>query len=226
MLEQNSVLSRFVGVGGRWMFGGLVAMLALVKLAGYPISMVSVPDEAVSNTRPPSLAMLALAMMHGGLVLSLEGPARRLLHRTRVWAATILVNGTIMSVYLWHMTALILLTGLLNLLGGIGLQFHPGTKQWWLTRPIWMAALAVVLTLFLAVFGRFERLSEPKVPTELPIWRVALGATLVCGALAAIAAGGIGGGAEPGPLGIRLWFVLSALVGAGLVGVGPQFGRG
>jgi hypothetical protein len=170
--------------------------------------------------------MLALAMFHGGLVLSLEGPARRLLHRTRVWASTILVNGTIMSVYLWHMTALILLTGLLNLLGGIGLHLEPGTRHWWLTRPLWMAALAVVLTLFLAVFGRFERLSEPKTPTELPMWRVALGSVLVCGALAAIAAGGIGGGADPGPLGIRIGFVLSALVGAGLVGVGPQFGRG
>ena len=164
-------------------------------------------------------------MLHGGLVLSLEGPARRLLHRTRVWAATILVNGTIMSVYLWHMTALILLTGLLNLLGGIGLRLEPDTKQWWMTRPIWMAVLVVVLALFLIVFGRFERLSEPKVPTQLPMWRVALGATLVCGALAAIAAGGIGGGTDPGPLGIRLGFVLSALAGAVLVGVGPQFGR-
>jgi hypothetical protein len=208
-----------------WMFGGLIAMLALVKFAGYPISMVSVPDEAVSNTRPPSLAMLALAMFHGGLVLSLEGPARRLLHRTRVWAATILVNGTIMSVYLWHMTALILLTGLLNLLGGFGLHLEPGTRQWWITRPVWMAVLAVVLSLLLAVFGRFERLSEPKEPTELSMWRVALGSVLVCGALAAIAAGGVGGGADPGPLGIRIGFVLSALVGAGLVGVGPQFGR-
>lgn len=208
-----------------WMIGGLVVMLGLVKLAGYPISMVSVPDQVISNTRPPSLAMLALAMLHGGLVLSLEGPARRLLHRTRVWAATILVNGTIMSVYLWHMTALILLTGLLNLLGGIGLRLEPDTKQWWMTRPIWMAVLVVVLALFLIVFGRFERLSEPKVPTQLPMWRVALGATLVCGALAAIAAGGIGGGTDPGPLGIRLGFVLSALAGAVLVGVGPQFGR-
>ena len=208
-----------------WMFGGLAMMLALVKLAGYPISMVSVPDEAVSNTRPPSLAMLALAMLHGGLVLSLEGPARRLLHRTRVWAATILVNGTIMSVYLWHMTALIMLTGLLNLLGGFGLQLEPGTREWWITRPLWMAALAVVLTLFLAVFGRFERLSEPKEPIELPLRRVILGSLLVCGALAAIAAGGIGGGANPGPLGIRLGYVVAALAGAYLVGVGPQFGR-
>jgi len=208
-----------------WLIGGLVAMVALVKFAGYPISMVSVPGAEVSNSRPPSLAMLALGMLHGGLVLSLEGPARRLLHRARVWAATILVNGTIMSVYLWHMTAVVLLIGLLNLLGGIGLHLQPGTEDWWLTRPIWMAASAMVLALFLMVFGRFERLSEPKVPIELPIWRVVLGSLLVCGALALIAVGGIGGVAGEGPLGIRIWFVLAALVGAGLVGLGPQFGR-
>jgi hypothetical protein len=208
-----------------WLVGGLVAMVALVKFAGYPISMVSVPGAEVSNSRPPSLAMLALGMLHGGLVLSLEGPARRLLHRARVWAATILVNGTIMSVYLWHMTAVILLVGLLNLLGGIGLHIQPGTRDWWLTRPIWMAASAMVLALFLMMFGRFERLSEPKVPIELPLWRVIFGSLLVCGALALIAVGGIGGVAGEGPLGIRIWFVLAALAGAALVGVGPQFGR-
>ena len=208
-----------------WLLGGLAAMFALVKLAGYPISMVSVPGDAVSNTRPPSLAMLALSMMHGGLVLSLEGPARRLLHRTRFWATTILVNGTIMSVYLWHMTAAVLLIGLLNLSGGIGLHIEPNTKEWWITRPAWMAALAVLLTLFLAVFGRFERLSEPKVPVDLPIWRVVLGSILVCGALALIAVGGIGGVGGEGPLGIRIWPVASALVGAALVGVGQHFGR-
>jgi hypothetical protein len=204
-----------------WMVGGLVAMFALVKGAGYPISMVSVPGEDVSNSRPPSLAMLALAMLHGGLVLSLEGPARRLLHRSRVWAATILVNGTIMSVYLWHMTVVVLLTGLLNLLGGFGLRIVPGTREWWITRPVWMAALAAGLTLFLAVFGRFERLSEPKGPVQLPVWRVVSGSLLVCVSLALIAIGGIGGISGEGFLGIRLWFVLAALLGAGLVGVGP-----
>jgi hypothetical protein len=206
-----------------WLVGGLVAMVALVKLAGYPISMVSVPGQEVSNTRPPSLAMLALALLHGGLVLSLQGPARRLLQGARVWAATILVNGTIMSVYLWHMTAVILLVGLLNLLGGgIGLHVVPGTKEWWITRPVWMTVLAATLTLFLIVFGRFERLSEPKVPIDLPIWRVVPGSLLVCGALALIAAGGIGG---EGPPGLRIWVVLAALVGAGVVGVGPRMAR-
>jgi len=205
-----------------WMLGGLATMVVVVKFAGYPISMVGVPGQAVSNTRPPSLAMLALGMLHGGLLLSLEGPARRLLDRTRVWAATILVNGTIMSVYLWHMTAVVLLIGLLNLLGGFGLHVVPDTTEWWITRPVWMAVLAVVLALLLTVFGRFERLSEPKVPIELPIWRVVLGSILVCTALALIAIGGIGG---EGPLGLRIWVVLAALVGAGLVGVGPRVAR-
>jgi hypothetical protein len=169
--------------------------------------------------------MLALGMLHGGLALSLEGPARRLLHRSRVWAATILVNGTIMSVYLWHMTAAILLIGLLNLLGGFGLHVVPDTQRWWITRPVWMAALAVVLTLFLAVFGRFERLGEPKAPIDLPLWRVVAGSVLVCGALALIAVGGIGGVPGQGLLGLRVWLVLAALTGAGLFGVGRPFAR-
>jgi len=57
---------------------------------------------------------------------------RRWLDGPRAWAATVLVNGTIMTVYLWHLTVLALLVGLAFLVGGFGLHFVPGSGQWWL----------------------------------------------------------------------------------------------
>ena len=53
----------------------------LVLFGPYPRSMVGVPGEEVSNTLPPSLAMLALGVLQAGLLLALERPARRWLAR-------------------------------------------------------------------------------------------------------------------------------------------------
>ena len=51
-----------------WAIGGGALLLLLVFAAGYPRSMVGVPGEEVSNTLPPSLAMLALGSLQAGLL--------------------------------------------------------------------------------------------------------------------------------------------------------------
>jgi hypothetical protein len=178
--------------------------------------MVGVPGEEVSNSLPPSLAMLGLGTIQAGLLLALERPARRLLASRRAWAATILVNGNIMSIYLWHSTAMILIIGLAWLLGGFGLHVAPGSPTWWAVHPIWMAVYALLLLLLLAFFGRFERLRDP--PGALPLWRLILGAVLLCGGLGRMALIGIGG---PGSLGQRSGALFVALAGAVIVGAVP-----
>jgi fucose 4-O-acetylase-like acetyltransferase len=204
-----------------WAAGGLAVLVVLVAVAGYPVSMLTVPGEEVSNSRPPTLALLALGMMHAGLMLSMEAPARRFLRRIRPWTATVLVNGTIMTLYLWHVTAMVLLVGLANLLGGIGLGLQPGSTDWWVTRPVWILTCAGVLSLFVTIFGRFEQPPRAAGATPLPAWQPVVGATGVCVGLAALALGGIG---APGTLGIRIWIVALTLVGAALA-TGPALRR-
>jgi hypothetical protein len=204
-----------------WAAGGLLVLVGLVKVAGYPLSMVGVPGDEVSNTLPPTLAMLALGCLQGGLLLSLQRPARRGLARTGPWAATILVNGTIMTVYLWHLTAMILVIGLANLLGQIGLGLVPGTAAWWLSRPLWMTVFLLVLFPFLAVFGRFEQQSAES-PARFSTWRGLIGAALVCFSLALLALDGIG---AEGWLGIRAWVLLAGLAGAWIAGALPGVSR-
>ncbi len=200
-----------------WAAGGLGVLILLVLVASYPVSMITVPGAEVSNSRPPTLALLALGAFHGGLLLAVEAPVRRWLGRLRPWAATILVNGTIMTLFLWHITVMVLVIGLLNLLGGFGLALEPGSWSWWASRPIWIATLAVVLSVFLAIFGRFEQAARVGTVPSLPAWRTIAGATGVCAGLAALALNGIG---AAGPLGIRIWTVAVVLVGAVLV-LGP-----
>jgi hypothetical protein len=175
----------------------------------------------VSNSRPPTLALLALGIFHLGLVLTLETPLRRWLKKLGPWTTTVLVNGTIMTLYLWHLTVMVLTIGLAHLLGDVGLELQPGTWSWWASRPIWIAVLAAFLLVFIALFGRFEQTARKGAEAALPAWRAIAGALGVCSGLAILALHGIG---AEGPLGIRIGTVLLVLAGAALV-LGPPLRR-
>ena len=98
----------------------------------------------------------------------------------------------IMSVYLWHITALIALIGIVMLLGGIGLSIEPGTALWWSHRPIWIFGMALVLIPFLLLFLRFENASRVA-GTRLPgPTQAVIGALVTCAGLVMIALKGIG----------------------------------
>ena len=200
--------------------GALLILVGLVTWGPYPLSMVSVPNEAVSNSLPPKLTMLALGVFQGGLLLALEAPLRRWLARMTPWTATVLVNGMIMTIYLWHLSAMTLIAGLGLATGFAGLILVPGSGVWWLFRPVWIALLLVALALFGLIFGRFERSAAG--PGNLGAWRLVVGSAPVCGGLALLALDGVGGN---GWLGIRIWVIALPFAGAALAGVNPLRSR-
>lgn len=171
--------------------GALVTFL--VTWGSYPISMVGVPGAVETNNSPPTLALMMFGLTQVGLLLAIEPAARRMLERAKVWTATVLVNGMIMTLYLWHLTAMVLLIGASMLLGGIGFGLVPGTGAWWATRPIWILVLTVATLPFLAIFRRFD--SVTRLPAEVRVATpVALGILgMGCVGLALLATGGIGG---------------------------------
>lgn len=206
-----------------WLFGGAAAWVLLTQFGPYPISMVGVPGDAISNTTPPDLLLLVFGMAQVGLVLALEGPMRRWLDSPRAWAATVLVNGTIMTVYLWHLTVLALLIGLAMLLGGIGLHHEPGTSQWWLARVPWFAVLVTGLGLLIPMVGRFERSSPLPEDFSPSTARVLVGAALVSAGIAFLALDGI---AAAGAVGVRGVVVSGLIVGAWMIGaIGTRWFR-
>jgi len=202
--------------GTAWVIAGGLVLAALVTLGPYPVSMVSVPGEEVSNTLPPKIAMLALGIVQCGLLLSIESPMRRWLARPAPWTAVVLINGMIMTVFLWHLTASTLAIGGALLLGGVGLDVTPGSASWWALRPAWIAVYLLALLPFALGFGRFER--SPASRTIYPGWRLAGGAMLICGSLALLALDGIAGG---GWLGLRIGVLLMLFAGAALAAVNP-----
>jgi hypothetical protein len=79
----------------------------------------------------------------------------RWLERARPWKATILVNGVIMTLFLWHMTAYLLVI-LALWPAGLGRE-QDTTARWWLERPVWILVPALVLAAIVVLAGRFER---------------------------------------------------------------------
>ena len=65
------------------------------------------------------------------------------------------VNAVAMTVFIWHMTALLVVIAAVNALG-LGLPAHP-TTAWWLQRPLWLALPAAVLGGLTVLFSRIER---------------------------------------------------------------------
>lgn len=200
----------------RFGFGcfGLGLLFGLTVLGPYPVAMISVPDAAISNTLPPKLPLLALGIAQAGFLLSCEKPLRRWLNRPTPWTAAVLLNGMIMTIYLWHSTALTLIIALSASLGHVGLSFEPGSASWWFLRPGWMVVYTVALAALLPLIARFERLPIPA--TAAPAWREIAGAMLVCSGLALLAYYGLGGDVTPS---IQIIAVAAPFLGALVAGL-------
>lgn len=197
---------------------GIAALVALTELGPYPRSLVGVPSDEISNTLPPKLPLLALGAAQIGLLLALEGAARRWLRARRAWALTVLVNGMIMTVFLWHSTVMMLLFGLAFWIGGVGLAATPASSEWWMLRPLWVLVFTVALMPVAGVFARFERPKESGAPPAAT-WRLLAGSALCCFGLAMLALDGVG--SPEGFLGLRILPLLLPALGAGVAGFGP-----
>jgi len=104
----------------------------------------------------------------------------------------------------------------LNLAGGAAFELEPGTTAWWLTRPLWIAALLIVLAGLVAVFARFEwRVSDVPLPRTRRM--VTAGVVLVAGSAGAVAMYGL-----TGTDGVIHWIIPgAALLGAFILGALP-----
>ncbi len=193
---------------------GLALLVGLVFGGPYPLSMISVAADEVSNTLPPKLTLLALGIAQTGILLAVEQPLRRWLTRGRVWTTTVLLNGMIMTIYLWHLTAAALVIAIAIMLGNLGLDRVPGSGAWWLARPLWMLLYVAALALLTLFVARYERGSGA--PRSVAAWRQVIGTLLVSLGLAILAMSGVGG---HGWLGLKAWVLLLPFGGAWLAGL-------
>ncbi|MEV3966737.1 acyltransferase [Streptomyces sp. NPDC050698] len=137
---------------------GAAATAGLVAWAGYPASMVGVPGEGVSNLYPPTLAVVTFGLAQCGLALLLRERLRRATRRPVAWAAVALLNLSVMTVFLWHQTALMATTATGLLAGRLpGLHTAPDGLGWVGARLLWLPVFGLALAVCWAAFRSFER---------------------------------------------------------------------
>lgn len=117
---------------------GLVGAAGLVAFGPYPLSMVGMPGEKVSNMAPPTLALLFHGLWLVGAVELLRTPGTRFVQRARVWRAVVAANGIAMTAFLWHLTAMLGVYGAMLALGiplpapppAPGGRRYPSVSRW------------------------------------------------------------------------------------------------
>ncbi|MDQ0843287.1 MULTISPECIES: acyltransferase [unclassified Streptomyces] len=171
---------------------GLAAAAALVAFGPYPLSMVGMPGEKISNMAPPTLALLFHGLWLVGAVELLRGPGGRFVRRARVWRGVVAANGVAMTAFLWHLTAML---GVYGAMIAAGLPLRaPASAAWWAQAPLRIAAAAGLTALLVAAFRRFERpvrSAVTPVPGTGPI--AAVGITLCLFGILGLSMVGFGG---------------------------------
>jgi hypothetical protein len=125
------------------------------EIGYYPKSLTGVDRELVSNAYPPTLCYLLGGVWTIGAAMLLRPRLARWLEGPRPWRFTIGVNATIMTLFLWHMTAFLLAVLALWPMG-LG-RAEGGTARWWLERPVWIVVPGLILAVLVIAFSRFER---------------------------------------------------------------------
>jgi fucose 4-O-acetylase-like acetyltransferase len=190
---------------------GLVGLVTLVWAGPYPVSMIGVDGAELNNSYPTRVTLAFLGMFQAGVVLLAEGRLAALLQRPWLWATTVAVNVRIMSLYLWHLTAMVLVIGVSLLLGGFGLGATPLTGPWWAGRPAWYAVLTLVTLALIVLVGRFERPAPDPRPAP-GLWGPVVTTIALCAGLGVMAASGI-----VSDTGVHwVWPLLPVLATAGL----------
>jgi peptidoglycan/LPS O-acetylase OafA/YrhL len=143
------------------LIGGVIASAVLVALFGYPASMVGVPGEGISNLNPPTLAAVTFGAVQCGLALLLRAPLQRAVRRPEAWAIVALFNFSAIVVFLWHQTALLVVTLGTRPLGTLaGLHTTPDSLMWIAQRLAWLPLIAIALGLLWAGANNLQRPSE------------------------------------------------------------------
>ena len=199
----------------------LVALIVLTQFGPYPTSLVGHPDQLVSNNTPPKLPLVALGLSQIGLLLMLEKPIRRWLAKPKVWTSTVLINGLIMPIFLWHSTVMMLIVGAGFWLWPEVFITQIGTADWWAVKPLWIVFYFAVLMAMLPLFMKLEQLVSAKPQGKSFVGIVVPAGVLLCCGLALLAKGGVVGA---GILGLNWWAVGLPVIGVMVLsGVGRLY---
>jgi surface polysaccharide O-acyltransferase-like enzyme len=203
--------------------GAALALALLIRVGPYPVSMIGVPGQAVDNTAPPSLAMVAFAATQAGIVIAVAPALNRLLRPQFMQRVLSIANSNVMALYLWHMIPVVIVA-VVAYPAGLLPQPTEGTVDWWLARLEWLAILSLVTAVEMMLLWWLRRLFAAPLPMiGMPLterWTepvMVVGTALAAYGLAFLAAQGFA------PDGHFRWVTAAAFaIGSVLVALRPQ----
>ena len=191
----------------------LAVNLALMWLGPYELSLVGIETQQLKNMTPPSLLLAGHAIMMCAFAIAAAPAIARWASRPRVWWLTAIGNSGAMTLYLWHIPALLFMHLVFDYLGHP--RYDAGAPGFIALSILQLVVMALlVATVFVAL--------RPLENNPLPLWdggyvaatgprSAAVGALLCVAGAATLASVGWG---LKGP---GLYFVaamLAALIGA------------
>jgi surface polysaccharide O-acyltransferase-like enzyme len=178
--------------------GALLASVALlcVLLVGRVYNA-----DMLYNLNPPSVPLMLLGIAQLSLLVLLHPLLDRLMRARAAQLAVFAIGTRLMSVYVWHLTCLLLVSGVALLIPH-GLP-DPGSAAWWASRPLVLFATFVLIFLISLWSVSFEKV--PHVPAGFRVPGLAW--ALVAAAVAFIPMFAIT------DWGMDRWLALAGLVG-------------
>jgi acyltransferase-like protein len=172
--------------------GGLAgAALLVFGTPAYPVLMVGLPGNDVSNSSPPNLALMAQSLFLVGTALLLRRAGSALMDRPRAWFTVATGSSMIMTVFCWHLTACYLVQSVLLMIGAR----LPAVESplWFPALAGWLAACSAACVGVVALFRRFERPSDALVHGSVPTSAVVAGTLAAAVGLFAVSKVGLDG---------------------------------
>lgn len=152
-------------VAARMAGGAAVGLAVAVASPWYPLSLVGVPGASQSNNSPLTVCIALVAVLHVGAIVLAAPVLRRALRRPRVWLVVVTASRVAVSVYLWHLLALVVVVGVAQHVAPATLAVAPLSVGWWLSRPVWLAVLVLATAPLVWATARLE---QRPVPTVAP----------------------------------------------------------
>lgn len=112
---------------------------ALCCYGPYELSLVGIEGQRLANLAPPSLLLTGHAIMMCALVIVVMPAVARWTQGPRVWWLTVIGNSGAMTLYLWHMPALL---GIHLMFDALGWPRFPGQPH--------LVALSIIQLLLMA----------------------------------------------------------------------------
>ncbi len=143
-----------------WQLGGIiVAGYGLILLL---VTLVPYSDSMLRNQWPPTVLMDVLAVMQAALLALLHRPLTALMATKPAQAIVFVIGSRLMTIYLWHLPMIMILTGV-ELLLPLPMP-TPGGAVWWWTRPAFLVVVLATVWLLSLWLVRFERVPAPGRP--------------------------------------------------------------